>query len=246
MPSISVVIPCLNEEKFVHKLLDCLGRQTLKPDEVIVADSMSEDGTLETALRYQKKLPLQVVESAYRSPGAARNAGAKAAHGDYLVFIDADITVPNSFIETINTFLEVNPVDFASPKYRSDGGHIADSALFWIVNLALFVRTRILRRIFGIGGVMCVRRSLHETIGGFDAGRQAHNDMEYLKKLKRQKPSFAYLDEMVVTHSSRRYQDQNIFQAAMSLIKENTILGVWLIQPALQKKGRGKRYGHHK
>jgi hypothetical protein len=70
--------------------------------------------------------------------------------------------------------------------------------------------------------------------------------MEYLKKLKRQKPSFAYLDEMVVTHSSRRYQDQNIFQAAMSLIKENTILGVWLIQPALQKKGRGKRYGHHK
>lgn len=245
MPRISVVIPCFNEEKYVHRLLDCLSRQTLKPEEVIIADSDSEDGTLETVREYSRKLPVKIIESAVRSPGGARNAGAAKAAGAYLIFIDADITIPKNFIKSIYDYLEKEPVDFISPKYRSDGGHFADTLLFWIVDNALYIRMKILKRVFGIGGVMVVRRSLHKQIGGFDAGRQAHNDMDYLKKLKGRRPSFAYLDSLVVTHSSRRYQNQTMLQALFSLLKENTIFGVWFIQPLLQKKGRGKRYGHH-
>lgn len=245
MPRISVVIPCFNEEKYVHKLLDCFSRQNLKPEEIIVADSDSEDGTLETVRKYSRKLPVKVIESAIRSPGGARNAGAAKAAGEYLIFIDADIIIPDNFIKNVNDYLEKDPVDFISPKYRSDGGHFADTLLFWVVNNALYLRMKILKRIFGIGGVMIIRRSLHEQVGGFDPNRQAHNDMDYLKKLKRQRPSFAYLDSLVVTHSSRRYQNQSMVQALFSLLKENTIFGVWFIQPALQKRGRGKRYGRH-
>jgi len=245
MASISVVIPCFNEEKFVHKLLDCLNRQTQAPAEVIVADSSSEDGTLKMVRKYRRKLPIRVVETAYRSPGGARNDGATLAASDYLLFIDADITIPDNFIKRISEFIDKAQVDFISPKYRSDGGHFADTLLFWIVNNALYIRVKVFKRIFGIGGVMVVRRTLHELIGGFDTERQAHNDMDYLKKLKPQQPSFAYLSDLVVTHSSRRYQNQNMIQASFSLLKENTVLGVWFIQPALQKRGRGKRYGRH-
>ena len=48
--TISLIIPTLNAAEYMPGLIDILGRQTRKPDEIIVIDSESEDATVETSL----------------------------------------------------------------------------------------------------------------------------------------------------------------------------------------------------
>lgn len=83
---ISVVIPAYNE---VHTLPDCLkalALQTLLPDEVIVVDDGSSDGTVEVT----RQPGVKVIQQSHQGPAAARNLGARQARGDLILFTDAD------------------------------------------------------------------------------------------------------------------------------------------------------------
>lgn len=90
MTSLSVIVPCYNEERYLPRLLDQLCRQTVAPRQVIIADSNSTDGTIACAMAYHDRLPIQVAQTTKRTPGATRNAGAALATSEYLLFIDAD------------------------------------------------------------------------------------------------------------------------------------------------------------
>ena len=84
MSGLSVVIPTLNEEATLPGLLDALGAQSRPPDEIIVADAGSTDGTPELARARGARL----VRGG--RPGPGRNAGARAAVGDLLLFLCAN------------------------------------------------------------------------------------------------------------------------------------------------------------
>ena len=89
--SLSIIIPTLNEENYVGKLLDCLCRQTYKDFEVIVVDGNSRDKTISVVEKFRKKLNLRLIKSE-RGVSLQRNVGAKHSKYDRLVFFDADIT----------------------------------------------------------------------------------------------------------------------------------------------------------
>jgi glycosyltransferase involved in cell wall biosynthesis len=89
--SLSVIIPTLNEERLIGVTLDAL-RLGAPAAEIIVADGASIDLTVEVAqTRGAQTL------SARRGRALQMNAGAAAAHGDALVFVHADTTVPATF-----------------------------------------------------------------------------------------------------------------------------------------------------
>jgi hypothetical protein len=92
---------------------------------------------------------------------------------------------------------------------------------------------------------MCIRRSLHEKVGGFDADRPVHEDLDYILKIRKFRPTFAYLNNLVVTHSSRRYHNRGTLEVMLAFLTENTRLGYHFFQPVLQKRGKGKKYGHY-
>jgi len=83
---ISIIIPVHNEEKVIGATLGRLKSLTL-PHEVIVADDASTDATVSIARQHADI----VVTSPAKGPtiSANRNAGAKASHGDMLVFMDS-------------------------------------------------------------------------------------------------------------------------------------------------------------
>lgn len=84
---ISVIIPSYNRREYLMACLDSVAAQRRAPDEVIVVDDGSTDGTQEAvAARGDATLTTQ----ANAGPGAARNRGAAAATGDYLAFLDSD------------------------------------------------------------------------------------------------------------------------------------------------------------
>ena len=88
---VSVVIPCLNEAGNIRQCVQA-AHQVLRDNgidgEVIVADNGSEDGSADLA----RAAGAAVVEEPRRGYGSAYLAGFSAAHGDYIVMVDADLT----------------------------------------------------------------------------------------------------------------------------------------------------------
>ena len=111
MPRISVVIPSLNEEKYLPILLESLKNQTFKDYEVIVADAGSKDQTIEIAKTYGAKVV------AGGMPGPGRNRGAEAATGEFLFFFDSDVVLPTDFLEKAITEMDDLYIDLATCEF---------------------------------------------------------------------------------------------------------------------------------
>jgi glycosyltransferase involved in cell wall biosynthesis len=93
-PKVSVIVPCYNEEKTITLLLDALTRQTYPKEdmEVIVADGLSDDGTLQKIEDYQALrtgLNVRVVENPLRIIPAALNRAIAEAKGEFIVRLDS-------------------------------------------------------------------------------------------------------------------------------------------------------------
>jgi glycosyltransferase involved in cell wall biosynthesis len=102
-PKISIIIPTLNEEKYLDGILCSLQNQTLKSFEVIISDDSSTDKTVEMAKKYGAKVVSNDRIGEYHS----RNVGAKHARADILLFTSADALFSERVLEkTVKTFSE--------------------------------------------------------------------------------------------------------------------------------------------
>jgi glycosyltransferase involved in cell wall biosynthesis len=90
---ISFIIPTLNEEKVIEKLLQNLREIKNFDYEIIVTDGGSEDKTLEIAKKYGAKI-VENKSGIRQTIGEGRNLGAAEATGQFLVFLDADVYIP--------------------------------------------------------------------------------------------------------------------------------------------------------
>src|SRR5579864_5710166 len=89
---LTIIIPAKNERPLLPILLNSLCRQDyprMQHTKVFVADAGSTDGTPEVALGYRGRLDLEVIPGGL--PAAGRNAGAKRAVTEYVLFLDADM-----------------------------------------------------------------------------------------------------------------------------------------------------------
>src|SRR3954454_3341417 len=88
---VSVVIPCRNEAEFIEPALDALRAQDLPPDEVIVVDNHSNDGSVAVVARYAARhpdFPLRSLACTDEGAAAAMNVGIRGATGDVIVRLD--------------------------------------------------------------------------------------------------------------------------------------------------------------
>ncbi|MDR3642786.1 MAG: glycosyltransferase [Candidatus Doudnabacteria bacterium] len=108
--TISFIIPTLNEESVLEKLLKNLKSVTAVDCEIIVSDGKSTDKTLEIAGRYGVKIAGNA-SGRRQTIGEGRNRGAALATGEYLVFLDADVYIPEPdkfFARALDKF-KLNP-----------------------------------------------------------------------------------------------------------------------------------------
>lgn len=113
MPTVSIVIPCYNEQATICLLLDALYQQTYPRSEmeVIIADGLSTDGTCQVIKAFQlvhADLDVRVVENARRSIPAALNQGIAVARGTYIVRLDAHSMPQSDYVEHCVVSLEDN------------------------------------------------------------------------------------------------------------------------------------------
>jgi len=116
----SIVIPTLNEEEHIEKLIRSVHKQDFRPIEVIVTDDGSKDKTIEIVRKLINELNdsnfnIILLETGNfgspRGPAFARNVGIQKSHGKYILFIDADclLTRKNIVNELVNS-LESYPI----------------------------------------------------------------------------------------------------------------------------------------
>ena len=192
---ISVIIPTLNESKTLASTLEHL--LPLGPEEVLIADGGSTDGTLEIASRY----PVQVVKSG-RGRGLQMNAGAGEARGEVLLFLHADSRVSAAGLAALRRALESGPWLGGAFHLKIDSPR---TCLQWISRLAN-LRSRWLHLVYG-DQAMFVRARVFEELGGF-ASLPICEDLEFYRRLKRRGPVLLLREETLT--SPRRWNADGV------------------------------------
>lgn len=114
---VSVVVPARDAEDTIGDCLRSLRHQRYPADrfEVIVVD----DGSTDATARLAEATADRLIRQEHRGPAAARNAGARAARGEVLVFTDADCSPASAFLEDLLRAFEDDEVVAARGAYRT-------------------------------------------------------------------------------------------------------------------------------
>ena len=115
---ISIIVPIYNVEKYLSKCIDSILAQTYNDIEVILVDDGSPDNCPMICDEYaQKDNRVIVIHQKNAGVSAARNAGLKAAHGEYIGFVDPDDWISSSMYQEMITALERENADLAICGY---------------------------------------------------------------------------------------------------------------------------------
>jgi len=123
-PFVSVIIPTLNEEKYIGKCLESFANQTYPKDkfEVLVIDGMSTDNTINIAKSFVGKINLRILENRRVKHVFALNEGIRQAKGDFFVVVGGHSFVNENFLEkNVETFVKIRENE---PNLVAVGGHV--------------------------------------------------------------------------------------------------------------------------
>jgi glycosyltransferase involved in cell wall biosynthesis len=239
---ITVVIPCLNEEKYLKNLLDDLAAQKVAPKAIIVADCHSTDRTREVAKEYTSSVPIEITLASYKSASSARNAGAKFVQTGYLLFLDADTRIPADFIEKLKFKLNRRYVDFVSPRFKSNSPHPFDVLNVFFINLWIVWGMYVVRKPIGAGAAQLVKKSAHDRVGGFDQKVREFDDILYTAKLRKAGATFAYAWRAIAIFSNRRVLKQGRFRTGIQQLPDNWFLVRKVVRPLMKRKAISKKF----
>ncbi|MDX1960486.1 MAG: glycosyltransferase [Leptospiraceae bacterium] len=202
MPKISIVVPALNEEKYLPTLLGSIQKQTFKDYEVIVADAGSSDKTIEIA----KEFGAKVVPGGL--PGPGRNRGAKAASGEFLFFFDSDVFIPEYFLEKALAEMQERFLDLATCEFLPDSSLQLDKVMFRLANLTVKLNQNLNPRAAGF--CIFITKRLFDRIGGFDESVKIAEDHDLVERASKFRP-LRFLNSVFLTVSIRRLEKEGRF-----------------------------------
>lgn len=204
---LSIIIPTLNEEKYLPKLLESIKNQTFKDYEIIVADFNSKDKTRKIAKKYRCK----IVNGG--KPSVARNNGAKIAKGDMLFFIDADCIVNKSFLHKALNEIKSRNLDAASCYAVPRSKKISDHVIFALFNFWIYITQFFYPN--AAFGIFC-KKDLHRKIKGFNESISLSEDMDYAKRAARH-GKFRILTNVKNYASVRRFEEEGRLRLIVKL-----------------------------
>lgn len=102
MPKVSIIVPVYNTEKYLHRCIDSILRQTLTDIEVILVDDGSFDSSGKICEEYARKdSRIQVIHQKNAGAAVARNTGLDIASGDYIAFVDSDDYIEHNMYQSM-------------------------------------------------------------------------------------------------------------------------------------------------
>lgn len=207
--TVSVVIPALNEAAGLPALLDSLKRQTRGPDAVIVADAGSTDGTREVAA---SRGALVVGGGA---PAAGRNAGARSAVTDLILFLDADVVLEDDAVASMLEEFDARDLVAATAQIEPIERDARYVFACEVVDFYLEVMQYVVPHAPGF--CILATRQVHEAIGGFDEELALAEDHDYVGRAA-DHGRFRVLRSVRVRTSMRRIAKEGLVQLSFKYL----------------------------
>jgi glycosyltransferase involved in cell wall biosynthesis len=160
---ITIVVPCKNEENYIHHLLESLRKQSINNTRVIIADC-STDNTRQVIRDTGYDLNVEIIDGGPVS--IAKNNGAKLVTTPYILFIDADVRFfKNTVIQDAVNLIERKNLDLIGLNIKCYDKDIRAKIGFTAFNLINHALKYVSP--FAVGAFMLTRRDRFEEFGGF-------------------------------------------------------------------------------
>ncbi len=196
-PSLSIIVPALNEEGRITRLLKSIKKQEFSDYEVVVADNESSDRTKAIAINYG----CRIVGGGL--PAKGKNSGAKTAKGNLLLFLDADAVLPKMFLaKTMEEFnkRKLNVASFRIIPIERKMSYRFALNIFY--NFPILVLEKILPH-----GAMAIliEKKLFGELGGFDEKIKLAEDHDLIRRAAKI-AKYGIIKSAVAFASMRRFE----------------------------------------
>lgn len=194
-PKISLIIPVKNEAESLNLLVNSINSQTYAPDEIVLVDGGSSDGTVSLAGRLTAGDDrFRIVEAGDATPGRGRNIGAENARNEWIAFTDAGIKLENAWLENLVRALAEKPE--AVVVY----GNYAPAVNTFFEKCAVFAyvssqKANDIRGKFIASALL--KKEVWQKVGGFPDSRAAE-DLMFMDEIERRGFSTAFAPEAMV------------------------------------------------
>lgn len=234
----SIVIPSLNEEKFLPNLLKDLANQTFGKDrfEVIHVDGNSDDKTVQQAAKSKNTLNLASYVVKKRNVAYQRNFGGKKAKGNWIIFMDADDRLPDYFLDGIHyQLIKDQTIDFFTCSFQPNVSNRINNLASLVANIMLELTKDTSRPLFP-GAVFGVKKSI-ATKHAMNERLKVSEDMEYAKRLIKAGYSAQVFHDPFYFFHMRRLKK-------MGLVKMSKISATLTIADSLKRDLTKNNYGY--
>jgi glycosyltransferase involved in cell wall biosynthesis len=209
---ITIVVPCKNEETYIHHLLDALREQNIGDTRVIIADC-SIDATRQVIQNNSWELNVEIIDGGPVS--MAKNNGARLVTTPYILFIDADVrffkyNVIRDAVDKIES-MNLDLVGLNIKCYDQDLRAKAGFVVFNTINHALKYFSP-----FAVGAFMLTRRDRFEEYGGFPENFSTSEDYFLSRKYS---PRKFRIIRHHLGQDSRRFKKMGYMGMAKYLVK---------------------------
>ena len=209
---ITIVVPCKNEENYIHHLLDSLRSQNIGDTRIIIADC-STDNTRQVIRDNSFELNVEIIEGGPVS--IAKNNGARLSTTPYILFIDADVrffkhTVIRDAVDKIES-MNLDLVGLNIKCYDRDPRAMIGFTIFNTINHTLKYFSP-----FAVGAFMLTRKDRFEEFGGFP--EQFTTSEDYFLSRKYNPKKFKIVGHYF-GQDSRRFKKMGYMGMAKYLVK---------------------------
>lgn len=203
MAQVAVVVTVLNETNTIHRLIAALQSQTLKPQEIVIVDGGSSDGTRE---KLQKVRSVKsFLYKGNRSEG--RNFGVSKTTSSLIAFTDAGCIPDKDWLKELIKPFNGKNVDVVSGYYKGLPANVFEKCL---VPYVLVMPDKIVGEFLPATRSMAIRRKTWNLSGGFDPNNSLSEDFVFANKLKSMGIKFSFAPKAIVGWLPRK----NLRQAA--------------------------------
>lgn len=240
-PIVTVVVPCLDEARFIGPCLDSIVNNQFPSDrlDIIVVDGGSRDGTTDILAEYGARYPyVRVLTNPARVTPVAFNIGIRHARGDLIMLMSAHATLGEGAIAKAVAFSESSGAENVGGRWEvvPRGRRLLDLGI-----------AATLSHWFGVGNATyrtgttgepcwvdtaaygCYRRDVFARIGLFNERLVRGQDMELNRRLKRAGGRTLFVPDIVVRYYAR--------SDARAFIRHSFLNGVWALLPFAYAEG---------
>jgi len=216
---LSVVIPTLNEKDYLPKLLRSLATQQSEGLEIIVVDASPDDRTRRAAEEPLKAFKHQkFLQAPERNVSVQRNFGAEQARYDTVLFLDADVIIPEdvSLEDIVRRFRKLEAV-VATCRFAPSEKHLLGSLFFShiLYRFHQFYARR--KRAYALGAFIMADKERFISVGGFDPTIRVNEDAHLVERMKAEGPFVVFSDRVQV--SLRRFKEDGFVKTTILYLK---------------------------